>query len=166
MATHEADRKLDQLLRNLSAKEALTVIRAFSYFSHLGNIAEDLHPLQQRARAEAAGEKTSLIEPSLNRTFAHLRKACRGRRARSPQALARGWVSPVLTAHPTEVQRKSMLDAERAIFALLAAREHTARQDRTAQQNEAQLRARVSQLWQTGCCASRASPCATRSRTR
>ncbi|MFY9831703.1 MAG: phosphoenolpyruvate carboxylase, partial [Methylocystis sp.] len=49
----EADRKLDQLLRNLSAKEALTVIRAFSYFLHLGNIAEDLHPLQQRARAEA-----------------------------------------------------------------------------------------------------------------
>ena len=143
----EADRKLDQLLRNLSAKEALTVIRAFSYFLHLGNIAEDLHPLQQRARAEAAGEKTSLIEPSLNRTFAHLRKASVGA-GKIAQVLARGWVSPVLTAHPTEVRRKSLLDAEHSIFALLAAREHL-RSKNELEQNDAQLRARVSQMWQT-----------------
>ena len=143
----EADRKLDQLLRNLSAKEALTVIRAFSYFLHLGNIAEDLHPLQQRARAEAAGEKTSLIEPSLNRTFAHLRKASVGA-GKIAQVLARGWVSPVFTAHPTEVRRKSLLDAERSIFELLAAREHL-RSKTELEQNDAQLRARVSQMWQT-----------------
>jgi len=143
----EADRKLDQLLRNLSAKEALTVIRAFSYFLHLGNIAEDLHPLQQRARAEAAGDKPSLIEPSLNRTFTHLRKASVGA-GKIAQVLARGWISPVLTAHPTEVRRKSLLDAEHSIFALLAAREHLSSKPELAQ-NEAQLRARVSQMWQT-----------------
>jgi phosphoenolpyruvate carboxylase len=143
----DADRKLDQLLRNLSAKEALTVIRAFSYFLHLGNIAEDLHPLQQRARAEAAGDKTSLVEPSLSRTFAHLRKASVGA-GRIAQVLARGWVSPVLTAHPTEVRRKSLLDAEHSIFAQLAAREHL-RSKTDLAQNEAQLHARISQMWQT-----------------
>ena len=143
----EADRKLDQLLRNLSAKEALTVIRAFSYFLHLGNIAEDLHPLQRRARAEAAGDKTSMSEPSLSRTFAHLRKASVGA-GRIAQALARGWVSPVLTAHPTEVRRKSLLDVEHSVFALLAEREHT-RAKADLAKNELQLRARVSQMWQT-----------------
>ncbi len=143
----EADRKLDQLLRGLSAKEALTVIRAFSYFLHFGNIADDLHPLQQRARAEAAGEKSPAAEPSLNRTFAHLRKASVGA-GRIAQALARGWISPVLTAHPTEVRRKCLLDAEHAVFSLLAAREHCRSKSALAH-NEAQLCARVVQMWQT-----------------
>ena len=39
------------------------------------------------------------------------------------RALGRSYASPVLTAHPTEVQRKSTLDAERAIALLLAERD-------------------------------------------
>ena len=64
------------------------------------------------------------------------------------RALNRGYVSPVLTAHPTEVQRKSTLDAERAIADLLAERD-TLRSSRERADNEAQLRSRVVQLWQT-----------------
>jgi phosphoenolpyruvate carboxylase len=144
----EADAKLDQLLRSLSSKEALAVIRAFSYFLHLGNIAEDLHPLQLRARAEASGDKASLgSEPSLARTFAYLRKAGVGA-GKIAQVLARGWISPVLTAHPTEVRRKSLLDAEHAVFSLLEARENM-RSKIDLARNELQLRARVSQMWQT-----------------
>jgi phosphoenolpyruvate carboxylase len=83
----------------------------------------------------------------------------------TPQAisdmLAHSFVSPVLTAHPTEVQRKSILDAERAIAQLLTARDdilaqaaasqvaHDALTPRELSQNEAQLRARVLQLWHT-----------------
>ncbi|MBY6241497.1 phosphoenolpyruvate carboxylase [Methylosinus sp. Sm6] len=133
----EADQKLDALLRSLSATEALTVIRAFSYFSHLANIAEDLHPLQQENGKE----------PGLGATFAHLRKASIGV-GKVAQVLSNGWVSPVLTAHPTEVRRKSLLDAEHAISALLIARQH-ARSKGELARNELQLRARVSQLWQT-----------------
>jgi phosphoenolpyruvate carboxylase len=62
--------------------------------------------------------------------------------------LQHAYIAPVLTAHPTEVQRKSILDAERAIAALVGERDdlHTpsARAD-----NEALIRARVTQLWQT-----------------
>jgi phosphoenolpyruvate carboxylase len=143
----EADRKLDDLLRSLSAAEALTVIRAFSYFSHLANIAEDLHPLQNRARGHASGAGPHAATPSLAHTFARLRKAAIGS-GKVAQVLANGWVSPVLTAHPTEVRRKSLLDAEHAISSLLAAREH-ARSKADAAHNELQLRARVTQLWQT-----------------
>ncbi|OAI25526.1 phosphoenolpyruvate carboxylase [Methylosinus sp. R-45379] len=134
----EADNKLEALLRSLSASEAVTVIRAFSYFSHLANIAEDLHPLQ--------GDESS-PQPSLANTFAHLRKASIGP-GKVAQVLSNGWVSPVLTAHPTEVRRKSLLDAEHAISALLEARPH-ARNKADLARNELQLRARVSQLWQT-----------------
>jgi len=147
----EAACKLDALLRSLSVHEAVIVIRAFSYFSHLSNIAEDLHPLQLRARAEASAAKESTKdqagEPSLARTFGHLRKAAVGA-GKIAQALSRGWISPVLTAHPTEVRRRSLLDNEHAIFTLLAARKHCVGKADLAQ-NELQLRARVSQLWQT-----------------
>ncbi len=54
----------------------------------------------------------------------------------------------MLTAHPTEVQRKSILDAERAIAELLAARSAQA-SERELADNEALIRARVTQLWQT-----------------
>jgi phosphoenolpyruvate carboxylase len=133
----EADQKLDALLRSLSATEALTVIRAFSYFSHLANIAEDLHPMREEDGRE----------PGLANTFAHLRKASIGA-GKVAKVLSNGWVSPVLTAHPTEVRRKSLLDAEHAISALLIAREHAKTKSELAR-NELQLRARVSQLWQT-----------------
>lgn len=141
----DADAKLDALLRSLTAREAVSVIRAFSYFSHLANIAEDLHPMQLRARAKASSAPSE--EPGLANTFAHLRKASVGA-GKIAQALSRGWISPVLTAHPTEVRRKSLLDADHAIFKLLAAREHIQGKAERAQ-NEMQLRARVSQLWQT-----------------
>jgi phosphoenolpyruvate carboxylase len=118
------------------------VIRAFSYFSHLANIAEDLHPLQSRAKATADGGQRGLAN-----TFAHLRKAAIGP-GKVAQVLAHGWVSPVLTAHPTEVRRKSLLDAEHAISSLLAARAF-ARSKADLAHNERQLRARVTQLWQT-----------------
>ncbi len=57
-------------------------------------------------------------------------------------------ISPVLTAHPTEVQRRSLLEAERSIAQLLLARE-TLKGERERKQNEIMLRARIAQLWQT-----------------
>ena len=146
-ADAEAAAKLDALLRALTAREAGAVIRAFSYFSHLANIAEDLHPVQARARAQAIAGAPAADEPSLARTFVHLRKAAVGA-GRIAAALARGWISPVLTAHPTEVRRKSLLDTEHAIFKLLEERERL-RGKAALARNEMQLRARVSQLWQT-----------------
>ena len=50
-------------------------------------------------------------------------RACAGPASRAEtvsQTLAHSYISPVLTAHPTEVQRKSILDAERDIADLLA----------------------------------------------
>ncbi len=54
----------------------------------------------------------------------------------------------MLTAHPTEVQRQSVLDAERAIARLLVERDALAT-DRARADNAVELRARVAQLWQT-----------------
>jgi phosphoenolpyruvate carboxylase len=156
-ADHEADKALKKLLKSLSGDQTVSVIRAFTYFSHLANLAEDRHHIRRRAIHERAGEtKEGSIEVAMSR----LRWA--GIAPKTIAAtLAQSYVSPVLTAHPTEVQRKSILDAERSIAQLLAERDEikmrgaffenkkdalTARELAT---NEAHMRARVMQLWQT-----------------
>ncbi len=140
----QAGRALDRLLKNLSGDQTVSVIRAFSYFSHLANIAEDRHHVRRRDHHDRQGH---LQEGSLAMTFERLAGA--GIRAADiAHTLAHAHISPVLTAHPTEVQRKSILDAERAIAELVEQRDalHTER-ERAA--NEALVRARVTQLWQT-----------------
>ncbi|HEX5391084.1 MAG TPA: phosphoenolpyruvate carboxylase, partial [Burkholderiaceae bacterium] len=138
-----AHQALKRLLKSLSGDQAVSVIRAFTYFSHLVNLAEDRHHVRRRAVHERAG---SHQEGSLAMTLQRLAAAGIAKHTIAAE-LAQCHVSPVLTAHPTEVQRKSILDAERGIAQLLAQREEAtplARAD-----IELQMRARVAQLWQT-----------------
>lgn len=140
----QAGRALDRLLKNLSGDQTVSVIRAFSYFSHLANIAEDRHHIRRREHHERQGH---LQEGSLAMSLERLAEADI-RAADIAATLQHAYISPVLTAHPTEVQRKSILDAERAIAELIGQRDtlHTARE---LADNLALLRARVTQLWQT-----------------
>ena len=156
-ADTRADTELKKLLKNLSGDQAVSVIRAFTYFSHLANLAEDRHHIRRRTVHERAGDSQ---EGSIEVAVAKCRWS-----GISPSTivdmLAQAYVSPVLTAHPTEVQRKSILDAERSIATLLLSRDEirsrmgstTDNKDRLAPielaANESQLRARVMQLWQT-----------------
>ena len=156
-ADAQADKALKKLLKGLSADQTVSVIRAFTYFSHLANLAEDRHHIRRRTIRERAGDTQ---EGSIEVALSRLRWAGIAPQ-QVTQTLAESYVSPVLTAHPTEVQRKSILDAERDIARLLAERGditeraqlYNAARDaltpRALAANEAQLRARVAQLWQT-----------------
>ena len=156
-ADAEADKALKKLLKGLSGDQTVSVIRAFTYFSHLANLAEDRHHIRRRTIHERAGDTQ---EGSIEVALSRLRWAGISPKTISA-TLAHAYVSPVLTAHPTEVQRKSILDAERDIAQLLTARDeikshalavNAARDALTPRElaaNEAQLRARVMQLWQT-----------------
>jgi phosphoenolpyruvate carboxylase len=159
----ESDKALKKLLKGLSGDQTVSVIRAFTYFSHLANLAEDRHHIRRRAIHERAGNTQ---EGSIEVALARLRWAGIAPKTIA-NTLAQSFVSPVLTAHPTEVQRKSILDAERNIAQLLTARDDIkalalatsavsaalaakdALTPRELMVNEAQLRARVMQLWQT-----------------
>ncbi|CAH0355793.1 phosphoenolpyruvate carboxylase [Aquabacterium sp. CECT 9606] len=136
-----AGKDLDRLLKNLSADQSVSVIRAFSYFSHLANMAEDRHQVRQR-------EHTAKVATPGSLAACFQRLADEGVRADDIAALLkRAYLSPVLTAHPTEVQRKSILDAERAVAELIARLDMADEEER--QEIEPALRARVTQLWQT-----------------
>ncbi|MDM0058298.1 phosphoenolpyruvate carboxylase [Variovorax fucosicus] len=156
-ADHGADRSLKNLLKGLSAAETVRVIRAFTYFSHLANLAEDRHQIRRRTDVDRAGDS---VEGSLQTALARIRKAGITPAA-VVESLAHSYVSPVLTAHPTEVQRKSILDAERGIAQLITLRDEirqrqqlfAGRKDALTPlelaDNEHQLRTRVTQIWQT-----------------
>ena len=139
-----AGRALDRLLKNLSADQTVSVIRAFSYFSHLANIAEDRHHVRRRLAHEREGHQQ---EGSLAKCFERLHRA-EHRSADIAATLKHAYISPVLTAHPTEVQRKSILDAERAIAEFVGQRDELG-SVRELAENEDMIRARVTQLWQT-----------------
>ena len=138
-------RALDDKLHALPIERVLDVVRAFSYFSHLANIAEDIHQNRRRRAHRRAG---SPPQPgSLEGTLAALH-AAKVAPAMTHALLDRMQVSAVLTAHPTEVQRQSILDCERQIAQTLALHERAADDDER-NESERTLRRLVLMLWQT-----------------
>ena len=127
---------LEQELNKLSSHEVIQVTRAFSNFSHLANIAEDQHQIwhhrtHERAVAQCDGRITCALRRALDAgiTSAQLKAFFDG-----------ALVSPVLTAHPTEVQRKSIRDRERDIAKLLDDRDRMRLTSEEAAANEQSLR--------------------------
>jgi len=156
-ANQKANHELSKLLKGLTSDNAVKVLRAFTYFSHLANLAEDRHDIRLRIEHERIG---GYQDGSVSMTMKKLHAAGVTNKLIS-KTLEESLISPVLTAHPTEVQRTSILEAERDIANLLAARdqikesskannpEKDALLNKDLKANEEQIRARVLQLWHT-----------------
>ena len=156
-ANQKANQELTKLLKGLSSESAMKVLRAFTYFSHLANLAEDRHHIRRRVAYERIG---SYQDGSIPVAMKKLHAAGVTSKMIS-KTLEGSLISPVLTAHPTEVQRTSILEAERDIANLLTARdqikesskannpEKDALLNKELKANEEQIRARVLQLWHT-----------------
>jgi phosphoenolpyruvate carboxylase len=129
--------ELERELNALDLNETLQLVRAFSYFSHLLNIAEDE---QQHRRRRAHADAGSPRRPG---SFSYALDRAREAGVDAPALLQwfeRAHVSPVLTAHPTEVQRQSILDCEREIARLLS---------QSTPGREELLHAEILRLWLT-----------------
>jgi phosphoenolpyruvate carboxylase len=130
------DAALAGLLRSLPLDESLSLIRGFAIFSQLANIADD-----HLARRD-----------SLSADVSPLQRVRETHDLRSPQArayLAQGVLTPVITAHPTEVRRKSILDREEAIAELLDRLDGRGRLTSEVVEIEAQIKREIRILWQT-----------------
>jgi len=115
-----ARRDLETILNALSPEQTVRILRAFSYFSHLANLAEDQHRIRRTRAHDIAGS------PPRSGTMAKaIAKAIDAGLSTSvlQDFFGRALVSPVLTAHPTEVRRKSTMKWEMTVSALLAKRE-------------------------------------------
>src|SRR6187399_3716648 len=139
-----ARRELEQILDSMATSETVRIVRAFSYFSHLANIAEDQNNIRQMRGRGPGGPRPS----ALTQTLAHARTA--GFSATDlREFFGKAEVSPVLTAHPTEVRRKSTIDREMEIAALLERRERVQLTPDEVEASDEQLRRAVLTLWQT-----------------
>ncbi len=138
--------ELARMLNGLPIAQTLDVVRAFSYFSLLANLAEDVHQNRRRRAHASAGSPPQ--SGSVEHAFDRLREA--GVDAAAVRAFfADALVSPVLTAHPTEVQRKSILDCEREIVRLLQWRDRSALIPDERAAMHSGLYRQVLALWQT-----------------
>ena len=133
-------------LAHVDLATSLHVISAFSWFSLLSNIAQDVHQARRRRHHRSIGT------PPQEGTVAHaLATATAAGIAPSAirELLQRLEVSPVLTAHPTEVRRKTILDTQRRIAKMLEQRSRL-RLDPVEQiEWEAELKVEVLTLWHT-----------------
>ncbi|AWI79881.1 phosphoenolpyruvate carboxylase [Parazoarcus communis] len=142
-----ARRELEGILDALSREQTIQVVRAFSYFSHLANIAEDQHHIRRSRAHLLAGSAPR--EGSLAHAIGH----AIDQDIASPAELAAFFdtalISPVLTAHPTEVQRKSILNCQTVVARLLDERDRMQLTPEEAENNLEALRRAVLTLWQT-----------------
>jgi phosphoenolpyruvate carboxylase len=142
-----ARRELEATLDSLSHERTIEVVRAFSYFSHLANIAEDQHSIRCMRAAQTQGAATPFpgtIEDALVRL-----RAAGVPRAKLQALFDSILVSPVLTAHPTEVRRKSVLDRENEVAHLLAERDRSSLTPAEAGAANTAMSRAILTLWQT-----------------
>ncbi|HNM84280.1 MAG: phosphoenolpyruvate carboxylase [Mycobacterium sp.] len=143
----EIDRaELARMFDGIDAGTAIPVIRAFTTFALLANVAEDIHRERRRAIHVAAGEPPQ--DSTLAATYLKLDAAGLDA-ATVTEALRGALVAPVITAHPTETRRRTVFDTQHRITQLmrLHARGHSHTDD--GRDIEAELRRQILTLWQT-----------------
>ncbi|MBU0541931.1 MAG: phosphoenolpyruvate carboxylase [Gammaproteobacteria bacterium] len=138
--------KLEARLEELTQDETISLIRSFSIFSMLSNIAEDCHLIRRNRQHELAGMPAR--EASLDYTIPELERVGVNRDAVLAR-LKQTESVPVLTAHPTEVQRKSVLDVQQSIIALIRHRDEIRLTLEEANAWRDELKAAVQRLFQT-----------------
>jgi phosphoenolpyruvate carboxylase len=141
----ETDREeLAARLGDLDVRSANHVIRAFSHFSLLANLAEDIH--HERRRRFHRREGSPPQPGSLAAAFQAIDAAGLDGAAVARE-LTGALVCPVVTAHPTEVRRKTISQVQRQVAGLLRERDRVTEIDE--KEWSAQLWRSVLTLWQT-----------------
>jgi phosphoenolpyruvate carboxylase len=140
----------------LARRELETILDSMSTSTPCGSSAPSaisrISPTSPRIRTTSA--RCAAVAPggprpnALTQTLAHAKTA--GFSAADLRRFFRdAQVSPVLTAHPTEVRRKSTIDREMEIAGLLDRRERVQLTSEEAEASDEQLRRAVLTLWQT-----------------
>lgn len=139
-----SQRELIDYLRGLPDQDLLPVTRAFNQFLNLANIAEQHY----RARFRRVEDYKPGSQPALGELFERVHQAGHGPR-RLVETLAGMRVELVLTAHPTEVIRRTLIQKYDAIDECLTAMEGAVDYPEKAARAHGRLRELISQAWHT-----------------
>ena len=139
-------RALERFLKQLPVAEALPIARAFAHFLTLANIAEQHHRIRRRREYQRAPSRPQ--RASFTEAFAQLRSQGVSAEALFAQVCDLE-LELVLTAHPTEVVRRTLRQKQRRVAELLAERD---RPDLTSYENDEivnALRREIASMWET-----------------
>jgi len=131
-----------KLLEKLSVEESVQLVRAFSTYFHLANVAEQVH--RSRVLAGVRAQGGSWITRAIDKIEDAMKNPVTGHEI-DKEALAK-WIGelnvrPVFTAHPTEAARRSILSKLSEIASLLDSPVSVTQEERLAET--------VDLLWQT-----------------
>ena len=135
-----------QMFDGIEIDRAIPVIRAFSHFALLANVAEDIHRERRRAIHVNAGDPPQ--DSTLAATYQKLDSANLDA-GTVTEALTGALVSPVITAHPTETRRRTVFDAQHRITQLMRLHAHGVTETDNGGTIDTELRRQVLTLWQT-----------------
>lgn len=138
--------ELESLLQDLDAHEAREVVRAFSLYFQMVNLAERVHRIRRRREYEndpARVQREGLAD-SLNR----LREVGVADDAIN-SAISKLLIEPVFTAHPTEATRRTLLEKQQRIANALVRRFTERMTPREDDASRAGLRREITTSWQT-----------------
>jgi phosphoenolpyruvate carboxylase len=138
--------ELAQIFDGIDIHEAIPVIRAFTHFALLANVAEDIHRERRRAVHVAEGDPPQ--DSSLAATYLKLDNAELSAETVA-DALRGALVAPVITAHPTETRRRTIFDAQHQITQLMRRRMLGQTETEDGRSIETELRRQILTLWQT-----------------
>ena len=130
------DSAVDPGLDALSLDETLSFVRGFMLFSMLANLAEDRQGVAAEAGATVADALAALAADGVDQAAVHA-------------LLDHALLAPVLTAHPTEVRRKSMIDHRNRIAELMALRDTGAEATPEGDLLEPAILRQIALLWET-----------------
>ena len=137
--------ELEETIRALDLERQAEVLRAFSLFFQLANLAEQHHRLRRRRQYEHEGR---VPRESLADAVARLRETGLGD-AELRAAAGRLEVRPVLTAHPTEATRRTILQAHQRLATALRQLDDPELPHSSRRRIEEQIAEEVTVLWQT-----------------
>src|SRR3954465_9268525 len=143
----EIDRaELARMFDGIDIHQAIPVIRAFTHFALLANVAEDIHRERRRAVHVESGEPPQ--NSSLAATYLKLDSA-KLEPATVADALTGALVSPVIPAHPTETRRRTVFDTQHRITELMRLRLRGLTETDDGREINLELRRHIFTLWQT-----------------
>ncbi len=149
-ATTEAEAHLGEALaevRGLELGKAYQMARAFGFYFELINLAETNHRKRRRLATQIQGDG-AVQRGSLRGTLRRMKAAGIGAEA-AVARLREVCVTPVFTAHPTEVARRSVMFKRRRISDLLEALDRVPQAEATLEGLEREVMAEITALWQT-----------------
>ena len=140
-----------EIISHLSVEDAYRVTKAFAIYFELTNLAETNHRKRRRRAARMLTGKTAgktPVDGSFRGTLVRMKSA--GVSADTVQESLRNVrVTPVFTAHPTEITRHTIRLKRRRIAAYLERLDQLPLSDSEARECESLILAEITALWQT-----------------